>query len=89
MFYANRGENYLKKKEYESAISDFSIAIELDGEMTENHNLRGEAFAQIGQYDHALADFHRELEVTPDDSRALANLDQVLQLVHENKGGSK
>ena len=63
--YANRGNAYLEKNEYDRAIVDFSEAIERDPQSTRGHNGRGIAYQRKGDYDHSIEDFDRALAIDP------------------------
>ena len=61
-----RGSVYLKMKNSEKAISDFTQAIELDSIHPKAYHLRGLARELAGDNDAALEDFTRALEIDPE-----------------------
>lgn len=63
--YRNRGVAYEKYCSYESAIADFSKALEIDPSYTDAYMRRGNIFVSRGLYDAALNDFNKAIEVDP------------------------
>ena len=55
--YANRGNAYYSKGEYDRTIQDFTEAIRLDGSRADRYYGRGRAYRSKGEYDKAIADF--------------------------------
>jgi Tfp pilus assembly protein PilF len=55
--YQNRGFSYMKTKQYELAIPDFSILLQKYPGVLKFHFNRGLALANTGRYDQAKADF--------------------------------
>jgi tetratricopeptide (TPR) repeat protein len=68
--YLSRGAAYLKLREADKAIDDFSRVIAL-GEITRAYYYRGMAHAQKKEYEKAAEDFSRALELKPDDGASL------------------
>jgi tetratricopeptide (TPR) repeat protein len=67
----SRGAAYLKLKEADRAIGDFSSVITMDRETPRAYYYRGMAYAQKEDYEKAVADFTRAIELKPDDGAAL------------------
>jgi serine/threonine protein kinase/Flp pilus assembly protein TadD len=66
--YNERGWLYFEDLEgYDSAINDFSMAIEIHPEGPHNHYFRGYVYQWLGRDDEARADFERVLEITGGD----------------------
>jgi tetratricopeptide (TPR) repeat protein len=69
--YLSRGAAYLKLKEADSAISDFSNVIALDGKDARAYYYRGMAYAQKKDYGKAVDDFTKAVELKPDEGAFL------------------
>ncbi len=69
--YLSRGAAYLKLKEAENAIDDFSTAIALDKRNPRAYYYRGMAYAKKKDYGRAAEDFSKVLELKPDDGAAM------------------
>ena len=69
--YLSRGAAYLKLKEADNAIDDFSTAITLDERSPRAHYYRGMAYAQKKDYGRAVEDFSKALELKPDDGASM------------------
>jgi hypothetical protein len=66
--YNERGWLYFEDfEEYDSAINDFSMAIEIHPEGPYNHYFRGYAYQYLGRVDEARADFEMVMELTRGD----------------------
>ena len=63
--YNNRGIAYVKKGQYDRAISDLNKAIEINPNLVEAYFLRGLAYRHRGQYDRAISDFTKAIEINP------------------------
>ena len=61
----NKGVNYLEDGDYDSAIIQFSKAIELDPNYAEGHQGRGEAYFRKKHLDDALSDLNTAVELSP------------------------
>lgn len=70
---SNRGLGYLRNKEYDKSIIDFSEALLIDPKNAFSFNFRGEAWREKGNFDRALADFDEALSVDPAFTAALYN----------------
>ncbi len=69
--YLSRGAAYLKLREADMAIEDFSRVITMGGASTRVYYYRGMAHAQKKDYGKAVEDFSRALELKPDDGASL------------------
>jgi len=66
--YNERGWLYFEDlEEYDLAISDFSMAIEIHPDGPYNYFFRGYAYQELGQVDEARSDFEKVLEITGND----------------------
>jgi tetratricopeptide (TPR) repeat protein len=59
-----RGTAYASKKDYDRAIADYTIAIEIDPTHVAAYNDRGLAYTSKGDYERAIADVTRAVELT-------------------------
>ena len=71
--YYNRGLAYLRKGEYDRAITDNTKAIELDPVDAFAYNNRGYAHFKKGEYDHAIVDYNKAIELDPKYVKAYNN----------------
>jgi tetratricopeptide (TPR) repeat protein len=71
MSYLSRGAAYLKLKEADDAVDDFSAAITLDDRSPRSYYYRGMAYAQKKDYAKAVEDFSRALALKPDDGASM------------------
>ena len=67
------GREYLLENRYNEAISELSLAISLDGKLTEAHNLLGVAYDKKGFGDRAKDSFERAVKLE-EDADTLNNL---------------
>jgi tetratricopeptide (TPR) repeat protein len=70
---SNRGLGYLRSKDFDKSIIDFSEALLIDPKNAYSFNFRGEAWREKGNFDRALADFEDALGVDPAFTAALYN----------------
>lgn len=70
---SNRGLGYLRSKQYDKAIVDFSEAILINPKNPFAFDNRGDAWREKGNYDRALADYNEALEIEPTFTSALLN----------------
>jgi tetratricopeptide (TPR) repeat protein len=69
----NRGLGYLRNKEYDKAIVDFSEAILINPKNPYAFDNRGDAWREKGNFDRALADYNEALSIDPSFTSALLN----------------
>ncbi len=70
---SNRGLGYLRNKEYDKSIIDFSEALLINPKNPYAFNSRGEAWREKGNTERALADFAEALNVDPSFTAAYYN----------------
>ncbi|MGE0341089.1 MAG: tetratricopeptide repeat protein [Xanthobacteraceae bacterium] len=70
---SNRGLGYLRSKDFDKSIIDFSEALLIDPKNAFSFNFRGEAWREKGNFDRALADFEDALGVDPGFTAAFYN----------------
>ncbi len=70
---SNRGLGYLRNKEYDKSIIDFSEALLINPKNPYAFNSRGEAWREKGNLERALADFAESLNVDPGFTAAYYN----------------
>jgi tetratricopeptide (TPR) repeat protein len=69
----NRGNAYGKKGDDDSAIADYSRAIQLRPDYAKAFHNRGDAYMRKGDYDRAIADFSQAIQFEPEYARAFGN----------------
>jgi lipoprotein NlpI len=70
---SNRGLGYLRSKQYDKAIIDFSEALLIHPKNAYSFNFRGEAWREKGNFDRAHADFEEALSIDPTFTGAYLN----------------
>src|SRR5438128_2558409 len=68
-----KGLEWLKKKEYDKAIADFSEAIRILPDNATGYLTRGGAYHSKKEYDKAIADFSEAIRLDPKSSLAFAS----------------
>ncbi|MEA3222675.1 MAG: tetratricopeptide repeat protein [Thermodesulfobacteriota bacterium] len=82
VFFVNSGLIQYAKGDFQEAVLDYSLAIIISGFTgIDAYNGRGEAYAEVGEYQKALADFDRSLALNPNDVVAFANYALVNNLL--------
>jgi hypothetical protein len=74
--YNNLGEAYLRKEDYERAISNYNQALKMNPEFRRANYLfvnRGTAYLMKGDYERAIADYDQALRINPNDANAYHN----------------
>jgi len=71
--YLHRGEERAGKKDYNGAIADYNMALQLKPDYAEAYNDRGHAYYWKGSHDKAIADFTRAIELRPKYPNAFNN----------------
>lgn len=61
--YMQRAFNYGKLKEYERAIADMDMVVEIQPDRSSSYSARARMYRQSGDLDRAIADFTRSLEI--------------------------
>lgn len=69
--YLSRGAAYLKLREADKAIADFSRVIALDDKGPRAYYYRGMSHSQKKDYSKAVEDFSKAIELKPDDGASL------------------
>src|SRR5690606_12596155 len=73
---------YALKTEYDSAVADFTVALDLDAGLTIAYVNRGNAYNNLGNTDLALVDYGKAIEMSPDFAIAYYSRG----LVYRNRG---
>ena len=68
--YSKRGNTYHFFKEYQQAITDFDLALEVDANYTSAYSSRGWTYYWLKEYQRAFIDFNHALELDPRDPYA-------------------
>jgi tetratricopeptide (TPR) repeat protein len=63
--YYNRGNAYAKKGQHDQAITDYTMALEIDSKFIDAYIGRGLAYYRKGQHDQAITDYTMALEINP------------------------
>jgi tetratricopeptide (TPR) repeat protein len=71
--FLNRGDAYLRKGDFDLALSDFSKAIEMNPNNVNAFLNRGDAYLRKGDFDLALSDFSKAIEMNPNNVNAFLN----------------
>ncbi|MDR2904920.1 MAG: tetratricopeptide repeat protein [Helicobacteraceae bacterium] len=71
--YYNRGIAYIKLRNYDQAVKDYTQAIALDPKDDQAYHNRGGAYCKLGNYDQAIADFTKAIELNPKYASAYFN----------------
>lgn len=64
------GEIEMKKEEWKKAINSFDIVIDLDRYCVECHLMKSEAQANLSNYDQAVDEIYKVLELSPNNDKA-------------------
>lgn len=75
--YSNRAMSYLKIKDYSSAESDCSCALELDPEHTKSLSRRGTARNALGRHQAAFLDFSKVKLLDPSNKQAVSECNRT------------
>jgi len=70
---SNRGLGYLRNKEFDKSIIDFSDALLINPKNAYSFNFRGDAWLQKSNYDRAHADFEEALKIDTGFTGAIYN----------------
>jgi tetratricopeptide (TPR) repeat protein len=81
--YNNRGNAYSQKGNYDRAIKDYDLAIQINPTYAKPYNNRGVAYQNKGDYNKAIRDFDVAIKLSPDYAYALANRAETFQIMHD------
>ncbi len=76
-YYIGRGEAYIRTRQPEAALNDFSKALEINPNYIDSHYHRASAYYQIGDYENAITEVDLYLRHIPRDSKALTLRDRA------------
>ncbi len=77
-----KGKSYREKKQWDEAIAEYNIAIEINPKFAMAYNDRGITYRWKGQHDKAIADFSKAIEIDPKFAVAYYNRG----IAHDKKG---
>ena len=60
-----KGQSYREKEQWDEAIAEYNIALEIDPKFTMAYNDRGIAYRWKGQHDQAISDHNKALDLNP------------------------
>ncbi|MDR2905285.1 MAG: tetratricopeptide repeat protein [Helicobacteraceae bacterium] len=76
--FLNRGNEAIKDKDYQTAISDYTKAIQIDPNNADAYYFRGFAYYKIfGDLDKAIPDFTKAIKIDPNNARAYVSRGNV------------
>ena len=84
-YYLNRGDNYLKKKQIDEALADYTKAIEMDPSFPLSYYKRGLAYHLKGELDKALADLNESVMRDPEVIESLKNETDPYSIINRLK----
>lgn len=87
--YLLRGDSNLELKNYEIAIADFSIVIELKSEDSDPYFKRGMCYFELGNLHDALEDFSKVIELLPNDESSYYNRHVIREKLGDLDGAKK
>jgi len=85
--YNLRGNAYMYRHDYDSAIAAFNQAIRLDPKYAVTYVNRGYVYEQKRDYHRAIADYDRALKLDPNNAVARMDREHVLALLAANRPG--
>lgn len=71
--HCRRGLEHLRKREYDQAIEDFTLAIQLKSDFVDAYHYRAIAYHQKGELERAILDYTVVIQLKPDDVDAYYN----------------
>ena len=80
IYHAIRGQEYVHAENYAEALADAEIAITLSPGLHEGYFLRGIVYTRQRQFEKAVADFQKVLEIDPTDEDAKYLLELLRQV---------
>lgn len=89
VYYSNRSACYANLGEYDKALVDAQICVDLNPEWAKGYLRRGLAEFYLGKYEQAEVSYKRGLEIEPNNSQILEGLQNVKEkLANKPAGGS-
>ena len=79
--YNNRGVAYASIGEYEKALADFDIALQINSNDEKTYYNRGEVYFQKKEYEKALADFENAIRINPIYAKAYNAIGHVYKTI--------
>ena len=81
-----RGLAKYEQQDYQSALAEFDLAIDIDSSHIDAYIYRGNTKDKLEDYEGAIADYHEAIKMDSTYSEAYYNLGNVLQKTRHNKG---
>ena len=79
------GTSYMKKKDFESALTPLSKALEKSPNNTGNLNSLGTCYMALGKSDEAVKMYQSVIEINPENSTAYYNIGSAYQIKQDHK----
>ena len=67
--YLYLGRRKARQRNYDEAISDFNVALELQTDFADAYNERGTSYARLGKYSEALKNCSKAIDLSPETAR--------------------
>jgi WD40 repeat protein/serine/threonine protein kinase/tetratricopeptide (TPR) repeat protein len=80
---------YVKLKQYNQALADFSKALQLDPNYADAYRHRGNTYRILQQYDEALADYQRAVQFDPGNVSAYRALERTHRVKRDRQAANK
>lgn len=85
----NRAQQALQAGDFKTAVLDSSLFILLNPTYSRGYYLRGVSYAQLGDFDRALADLDRAAKLPATDANFTASLYNVRSIIHVQQGDTR
>lgn len=83
--YESRALAYIINQEYEKALADFQKAYELDPKNTYYLFCRADCFAKLNQWDNAVKEYKKILEIDDKDADAYRGIAEIFDMQQKDK----
>uniref|UniRef100_T1JVA2 RNA polymerase II-associated protein 3 n=1 Tax=Tetranychus urticae TaxID=32264 RepID=T1JVA2_TETUR len=87
LLYGNRSQAYLNLNRPDEAVKDCNQALKLDSNYVKGYLRRGTALKMLSDYEKALTDFKKVLQLEPNNKQALKEVQDINELLSPKKAG--